>query len=213
MSADGQIAQPPSRSRVVLLTLSALLAALLILFGAVLPAEYHLDPLGLGKLTGIDALWRPEEVAPTSAPPRVAAARSYPTPFRSDVVEIPLKAGGDRARGEELEYKVRVKEGGALVYSWTVPGITDPQDFYSDFHGHTLAAGNAMVVAQYRKASGASDNGVLVAPFEGIHGWFFQNSSPAPVRVVLRLSGFYELIAPGQPGNETGISANAADAR
>ena len=120
MSADGPIAQPPSRSRVVLLTLSALLAALLILFGAVLPAEYHLDPLGLGKLTGIDALWRPEEVAPASAPTRVAAARSYPTPFRSDVVEIPLKAGGDRARGEELEYKVRVKEGGALVYSWKI---------------------------------------------------------------------------------------------
>ena len=106
-----------------------------------------------------------------------------------------------------------MKEGGALVYSWTVASITDPQDFYSDFHGHTLATGNAMVVAQYRKASGASDNGVLVAPFEGIHGWFFQNSSPAPVRVVLRLSGFYELIAPGQPGNETGISANATDAQ
>ena len=46
-------------------------------------------------------------------------------------------------------------------------------------------------------------------------GWFFQNSSMKPVVIRLKVSGFYDLVPPGQPGNEARITANvpAAQAR
>jgi hypothetical protein len=44
-----------------------------------------------------------------------------------------------------------------------------------------------------------------VAPFEGIHGWYFQNQSDKALTVHLKLSGFYDLIPPGEYGNEAKI--------
>ena len=72
-----------------------------------------------------------------------------------------------------------------------------------------------MTVSTYRQAFGLKQQGALTAPFDGIQGWQFSNSSEKPVVVRLRLAGFYELIPSGQPGNEAGIVANvpAAQAR
>jgi hypothetical protein len=61
-------------------------------------------------------------------------------------------------------------------------------------------------VASYRQAFGLKQQGALTAPFDGIQGWQFSNSSEKPVVVRLRLSGFYDLIPAGQPGNEAGVS-------
>ncbi len=41
----------------------------------------------------------------------------------------------------------------------------------------------------------------MVAPFDGIHGFYLQNQSEKPVQVRLRIAGFYDLIPPGQEGN------------
>jgi hypothetical protein len=56
----------------------------------------------------------------------------------------------------------------------------------------------------YQKAAGAKASGALIGPWQGIHGWYWQNKSEAPVTVRLRLAGFYELIAgqAGQPVSE-----------
>ncbi|MDF0545833.1 hypothetical protein PX699_26100 [Sphingobium sp. H39-3-25] len=199
----------PARRTVIGITLGSLAAALFILFAAVLPAQFGRDPTGLGRLTGISALWAPAqpEIAATPATAIAPASHSFPTAFRSDVVDIVLKASGDKHRGDEVEYKVRLPKGGSYIYSWTVPGIAAPEEFYTEFHGHTVTPGKPMTVVYYRKASGASDNGILTAPFAGVHGWYFQNQSVQPVKVRLRLSGFYTLIPDGEPGNEAGIHA------
>mgnify|MGYP003582450856 CR=1 FL=1 len=211
-TTQGEIHTPPSRRALLLLTFTAGFAALLILFGAVLPAEYNRDPTGLGRMTGIAALWAPEErVLSPTAPGSNAATEphspSYPTPFRSDVIDVPLKASGDPERGDEVEYKVYLKKGGSYVYSWEVPGIVNSEEFYTEFHGHTLVPEKATTVAYYRKATGTSDSGVLTAPFDGVHGWYFQNQSVKPVTVRLRLAGFYNLVPGGQAGNEMSIPA------
>jgi hypothetical protein len=65
-----------------------------------------------------------------------------------------------------------------------------------------------MTVATYKKATGTSQNGALTAPFDGIHGWYFQNQSINPVVVRVKISGFYELIPPGEAGNEAKVGAN-----
>jgi hypothetical protein len=135
-------------------------------------------------------------------------AREYPQGFCADVIEIPLRAGGDSTRGDELEYKVHMKKDATFIYEWSAADIPKPDEFYFDFHGHTVDAGKAMTVATYRQATGTSANGALTAPFDGVHGWFFQNQSANPVVVRVKISGFYELILPGDIGNEAGIIAN-----
>jgi len=210
-STEAEITPPPSRRIVLLVTLGAVVAALVILFAGILPAEYNRDPTGLGRLTGIAKLWAPGQqvVAANAGAAGAPVSRSYPTPYRSDVIEIPLKPDEDPERGNELEYKVHLEKGGSYVYSWEVAEITNPEEFYTEFHGHTAEAGKTMTVAEYRKATGSSDNGILTAPFAGVHGWYFQNQSLKPVIVRLKLSGFYTLIPDGQPGNETGLHAKA----
>lgn len=205
-----EVPAPPSRRTVLLVTSGAVVLALILLFAGVLPAEFNRDPTRLGKLIGTDRLWAPEEQVVPARPAGATGApvsRSYPTPFRSDVIEVSLKVSGDPDRGDEVEYKVQLDQGASYVYSWELTGIANPEEFYTEFHGHTVEANRAMTVTYYRKATGISDNGVLTAPFSGVHGWFFQNQSEKPVTVRLRLSGFYTLIPAGKPGNEAGLAA------
>lgn len=200
-------AAPLSRRALVFVTATALAAAIAISLVAVLPAEFNRDPTGLGKATGIAALWAPEETVVGSTQSGQPAQRSFSTPFRRDELDIEL-GDSDRQDGREaVEFKVRMTKGSALLYTWQVVRIADPEEFYTEFHGHTVVAGKSMTVANYRKATGASDNGVLTAPFDGVHGWYFQNQSARPVKVRLRLSGFYTLIPDGLPGNEAGLHA------
>jgi hypothetical protein len=208
MTTEGQIANPLSARSMLAVTGTALVVATLIVFGAVLPAEFNWDPLGLGRLTGLNRLWAPREVAFDAAASAVPLAREYGEGFRTDTVEIPLRAGGDPTRGDELEYKVRMKKDATLIYAWSVSDISNPTEFYFDFHGHTLTAAKEMTVATYKQATGTSANGALTAPFDGVHGWFLQNQSANPIVVHVKLSGFYELIPPGDIGNEGGIIAN-----
>lgn len=208
--------RPMPRGRLILAILGALVLAVLIVLGAILPVEFNRDPLGVGKLSGLSRLWAPDETVVDPASEGAARAREYDLPFRTDVVEIPLGdflAGADKS---ELEYKVRMQKDATLIYSWEVVGTAEPRDFRYDQHGHTTPApGQPMTVATYKQAFGLRQQGALTAPFDGIQGWQFSNSSERPVVVRLRLSGFYALIPAGQPGNEAGIRANvpAAEAR
>jgi hypothetical protein len=208
MSTQGQISKPLSAGRMLAIAGAALLVASLIVFGAILPAEFNWDPLGLGRITGLNRLWAPRQVAFDTSTSAVPLAREFPSGFRSDTIEIPLRRDGDRSGGDELEYKVRMRKDATFIYEWSVADIPNPEEFYFDFHGHTLGATTEMTVATYKQATGTSANGALTAPFDGIHGWFFQNQSVNPVVVRVKISGFYELIPPGEIGNEAGIVAN-----
>jgi hypothetical protein len=206
---EGHIARPMPKGRLIALTIGGLVVATIVVFGAILPAEFNMDPLGIGKATGLNRLWAPPEVAfDASKTASGPLAREYEVGFRSDTIEIPLRSGDDRTRGNELEYKVRMLKDATLVYEWSVADITNPEEFYYDFHGHTVVEGQAMTVATYKQATGVAAKGALTAPFEGVHGWFLQNQSEKPVVVKIKLSGFYELIEPGDTGNEAGIIAN-----
>jgi hypothetical protein len=208
MTSEGHISHPPSARAMVAITAGAFVVASLIVFGAILPAEFNWDPFGFGRMTGLNRLWAPHEVAFDASAAGVPLAREYPNGFRADLVEIPLRAGGDSTRGDELEYKVRMTKDATFIYEWSVSDIPNPEEFYFDFHGHTVTAAKEMTVATYKQATGTSANGALTAPFEGVHGWFFQNQSEKPVVVRVKISGFYDLIPPGDVGNEGGIIAN-----
>ena len=211
---NGPPGRPMGRGALIASTLGAAALGALIVLGAILPAEFNRDPLGLGRLSGLSRLWAPDqqEVGATSgSAPR---AREYDTAFRTDVVEIPLgefMAGADRS---SLEYKVRMRKDATLTYAWEVVGDVDPRDFTFDQHGHTTPKpGEGMKVSSFRRGFGLRQQGAITAPFDGIQGWQFSNAGERPVVVRLRLAGFYELVPAGQPGNEAGIVANVAAAQ
>jgi hypothetical protein len=191
MNDEGHTSQPPSKRSIAKMLAGSLTVATLALVLFVLPVEFRFDPTGFGKLVGLDQLaaateWRELEMPEGG----VDIARFYETPFRTDTIDIPLP-GNDG----DLEYKLRMREGDSMVYSWRVLEISDPEWFYSEFHGHTEPTpGGVGDVMFYRRETGSTENGSFVAPFEGIHGWYLQNQSENPVVVRLELAGFYELI-------------------
>lgn len=211
--SDTPNAAPMKKGKLLLATAGAVVAGTLIVFGAILPAEYNVDLLGVGKLSGLSRLWAPPENEIDANGSAGPLAREYERGFRSDVIEIPLGGfleGNDRST---LEYKVALTEGGTFIYEWEVIGAEDPRDITFDFHGHTVPEpGKAMTVATYRQGAGIRGAGALTAPFSGIQGWQFSNGGERPVVVRVRLAGFYNLVPAGEEGNLAGIIANVPPA-
>ena len=112
---------------------------------------------------------------------------------------------------DQVEYKVAMESGQATVYRWDVVEPVAEDAFYTDFHGHTVAKGNAPVSAtSYREGMGARDGGSISAAFKGMHGWYFQNQSDEPVNVKLRATGYFSVVPAGEPGNEAGLEARVS---
>ena len=114
--------------------------------------------------------------------------REYSADYRADVIEIPLEPFG------ELEYKLGLNEGDSIVYQWDAVDLKDPEMLYAEFHGHTPPVNNAGDLMFYRKATGGTERGTLVAPFTGIHGWYLRNDAEEAIVVRLKVAGFYELL-------------------
>jgi hypothetical protein len=114
--------------------------------------------------------------------------REYTTDYRTDVIDIAVKGHG------ELEYKLGLNRGDSIVYQWDAVGLEDSRLLYAEFHGHTEPVNGAGDLMFYRKAVGATERGVLTAPFTGIHGWYLRNDGEKPIVVRLKVSGFYKLL-------------------
>jgi hypothetical protein len=207
---EPRVAHAPGRSRLALLTVGAVVVGTLITVGVIMPAEYNVDPLGIGRLTGLDRLWAPPTVAYEATADGKAGTpfREASVPYREDVVMIPVRNFYSGAYQNELEYKVAMKAGATMTFSWEAANVALPDDLFYEFHGHTLQNREEMTVASYEQASKTNSSGTLTAPFEGVHGWYFQNSSDKDAVIALKISGFYELIPPGEVGNLGGVIAN-----
>ncbi|MBP6112003.1 MAG: hypothetical protein KA482_06445 [Sphingobium sp.] len=207
-NASAQGAPPLTAQKILALLTGAGAIAVVALVGAVFPAEYGWDPLGVGKATGLIGLHRPETVAPTSDPAVKQASGVQQAPWRTLSLTIALAAGGDLARKDEVEYKLAMQPGQTMVYSWHVLTPVSSEEFYSDFHGHTVTPGQETTSAiSYREAMGSAANGSLTAGFDGVHGWYFQNQSSHPVKMKLTVAGFFDVVPAGRPGNEAGLTA------
>lgn len=179
----------------------AAFVATVILFGVVLPAEYGIDPTGVGKHLGLIALYNPGPaiapgggpVLPTTVPAGskvaargeqrgVAIASKQVLPYRSDTMEIVLAA----QKGGEV--KTHLAKDATLIYSWKTKG-GEPVNHY--FHGEPVGAGNGEFEVFIVEKGVSESRGALIAPFTGIHGWYWKNKTNLPITVVLTASGFY----------------------
>jgi hypothetical protein len=210
MTEEGRTAETLSRGRLIAIGLGGFALAALVTVVFVLPAEFQRDPTGLGRMMGLAKLGAAEPKVETVAADSGAgiSARYYLAPFRSDEIVIPLAAKGDADRKDRLEYKVALTRGDTVVYSWKAEGLADPNQLHYDFHGEKPAtASTPQRVAEYQQGLGDASNGMLVAPMDGVHGWYLENRSARPIVVRLKVSGFYRLVPAGEPGNMAGIEA------
>ncbi len=94
-----------------------------------------------------------------------------------------------RPNGGEIEYMVKMKQGESLVYSWRAVDIAAPEKLTRRNSTATRIAppGTTGTLIFYRKGTGGTENGSLVAPFDGIHGWYLKNDTDRPVVVRLTL--------------------------
>ena len=76
-----------------------------------------------------------------------------------------------------------------MSYEWSANG----GELYMDMHGEKLGAGDEF--ESYKKAKAISaDSGIFKAPFEGTHGWYWQNMSDEPVEITVKVAGFYSSV-------------------
>jgi hypothetical protein len=189
--------------------LIALLIGAVVLFSAVLPAEYGIDPLGMGKLFGFSKLYQGGEMlekdetssslnfkkikmeklgSPLSVPTPSEAVNPLPKvqyPERADTINVlvPAKRG--------IEYKFKSLKYGSTKYEWA----TDKGIVYIDFHGEVKQENPPQNVFYESYTLAYSNNmaGTLTAPFEGKHGWYFRNETNEAIVVTILLKGEYEL--------------------
>lgn len=197
--------QAPSGRRIAASVLVALLVAAIVLVVAVLPAEYGIDPTGIGRAVGLTELNAPatrtleikdvlggnETVREVEIPafnepvplPNPAVHQVEDRPIQTRTLSLTLEPG------QETEIKTVLKTSKVIEYTWK----TDGAPVYCDLHGHDPAAGQDFFVRYREDQEGATEaTGSLVAPFDGEHGWYWLNISEVPVTITLTVTGFFE---------------------
>lgn len=91
---------------------------------------------------------------------------------------------------EELEYKAKLAAGEPMLYSWTTQG---PGAVYYEFHGEpTEGEWPKDYFRSYETVqSSQTAHGSFVAPFTGMHGWYWRNLSDTPLTIVLEVNGYF----------------------
>jgi len=201
----------PSHAGLLKGTLLALITAIVVAILFVLPAEYGVDPTGVGEKLGLLDLGGAELVASDSATattrvvigtfpdapaefdfyePEVLGdpfSRTHANAFQSATLVIELDVG------EQVEYKAVMQQGDGLIYHWKLEkGVT-----YTDFHadpGEGAEVYPDRYFIRYAESEVGESAGSLVAPFTGNHGWYWLNIEDYPITITLEVRGFYERI-------------------
>ena len=185
---NAEAARVAAREKIALVTGIALLVAGLILVIAVLPAEYGVDPLGLGRRLGLLAIGEVQKNVAAFEATRAADAGGVPTiapqehAYQHETVEFKI---GPR---DSVEYKYRLDKGEALLYSWKATG---PVSY--ELHAEPDGAPAGYAESFEKQSATATASGTLTAPFSGIHGWYWENPADSEVTVTLSAAGFYNM--------------------
>ncbi len=174
----------PSIKSLIYSCIASLLLAMIIFVIAVLPAEFNIDPTGLGKKLGLTILAQThhKDIKPTIATcdeTKKTTEQVEANGWQDSVmITVPAKKG--------LEYKFHIKKGEQFEFVWKTEGTS----LYFDFHGEP--EGNTTgYFKSFKESTQSESSGTLVAPFTGVHGWYWENKSNHPVSITLKTRGQY----------------------
>jgi hypothetical protein len=202
----------PTSKQLIRSTIAAAIVAIVVLVTTVLPAEYGVDPTGIGTVLGLTkmgeiktelaqeeqrhsgAVMEANGVVSTSIQPSPANISlqqpAVDTPPQLSPIEVELEKTDTvehtLAPGEGIEFKLEMKKDAIATYRWaTVDGKLN-----YDTHGDGYR-GTKQSISYKKGRMVTSDKGTLKAAFDGYHGWFWRNRDTKPVTFKLETSGDY----------------------
>ena len=113
-------------------------------------------------------------------PPTPGALITQPTRFTQETIEIAL------APKEGMEYKYRLAKGAGLMFSW----MSTARVHY-ELHSEPEAGPKGYAETFDKQDERDAAHGHYVAPFPGIHGWYWENRTDRPVTISLTTAGHY----------------------
>lgn len=152
--------------------------ASIIFITVVLPAEYNIDPSGIGQALGLTVLAAVESPSPLK---KDTSAKGQG--YRTDDTTIAIAANSG------LEFKFLVQKYDELNYEWS----SGESDLYFDFHGEPQGDTTGFFKS-FTEATSSEMKGSIIAPFTGSHGWYWRNRTDNDVVITLKTNGFYEII-------------------
>lgn len=201
----------PSSAQLLRSTVIALIAAVALLVTVVMPAEYAIDPTGVGRLLGMTQMGElkatlaaeaaaeepaaePQpavaaaQPAPAAAPaPAPVAAAPTPEPQQPPVTMQKHEVNLTLKPNQATEIKLEMKKGAEARFHWTANGGL----LNYDTHGDPYKAPKGFYHGYGKGKQTPEQQGVLVAAFDGKHGWFWRNRSNQTVKLTLRTEGDY----------------------
>ena len=194
----------PSSKQLIRSTLIAGASAVAILVTVVLPAEYGIDPTGIGRAIGLSEMGeiKTQLADEAEADRQMDMAGEEQSSLLNDVLGLFVGAAYAQeatateaveewrdettftlAPGDSAEWKLVMDAGQTAEYRMLVEG--GRVNF--DLHGH--GGGNSVTYEKGRGSSGSE--GEIVAEFDGEHGWFWRNRDSADVTVTVQVRGEY----------------------
>lgn len=192
----------PTTGQLLRSTVLAFVTAAVLLVAVVLPAEYGIDPTGIGRMLQLtkmgdikqqlaaeseDNAKKKANASKGSAKPNTTTTAAAKTaqetlPSKSDEMTLVLKPG------QGAEVKMQMTKGAKASYTWSATGGV----LYFDKHGDSFD-GKEHSYEIGRDAD--KRDGAIVAEFNGLHGWYWKNRGKSDVTISLTTKGAYSAIA------------------
>jgi hypothetical protein len=202
----------PSNDKLIKSTILAAAVAGVLLATVVMPAEYGIDPTGIGNLIGLKKMGEirvslEKEAAADQAKSsgtntevkqtEVKQTEAKPVETNTAVTSAPQSTGmgattpiSDEmqvtlAPDEGAEIKVAMSKGNKVQYAWSTNGGK------ANFDVHADSEKLGIDYHAYSKGSEERQEGELEAAFDGNHGWFWRNRTSNPITITLKTKGEY----------------------
>ena len=178
----------PSKQKLLQSTFLALMVAIILLFCVVLPAEYGVDPTGVGNFLGLKKMGeikvslqkesKQQEVLITQNNVETISAKKEDLLKETKTFTLENNAA--------FELKADMNKGQILEYKWK----SDGGKINFDVHGDSKEL--KIKYHRYEKGSVKIKEGIIKADFDGSHGWFWRNRSGKTVVITIEISGQYQ---------------------
>ncbi len=170
-------------------TAFAAATAAILLVTTIVPAEYGIDPTGIGSALGLKEMGDAKQVEQQIE--NETSATETLTPVGNALTEGEASAAVQNGKvtltlqpGEGREVKATMKAGEEFEFTWA----TDKNAVNYDQHGEVFGAASDEYTS-YDKGTKASSTGKFRAPFDGTHGWFWRNRTDGPVSITVSATG------------------------
>jgi hypothetical protein len=191
----------PSTAKLIKSTVIAIITAFFLLITVIMPAEYGIDPTGMGETIGLKRMGEirlsleAEEAADTAkaeqpsvvvvAPEKLKTIENVAITKTDSVISQNHEITFTLAPDEGTEVKVTMIKGAKVNYIWETNGGK------SNFDVHGDSKKLKIKYHPYYKGTDSKREGILEAAFDGGHGWFWRNRTKQSLTITIKTDGEY----------------------